>query len=156
MVVMDKQQEIDLYEDFIPFVVKTWLKNHNYSLQDADFEDCVSELYLLSKQPRFKDYSLDEKDKPMMFVMLYVMIPKVFKELFPETIYEQHDYHNKTYQDKNYYHLPVNEFHIDIAEMIWVEGKSVKNLAALYNVSESTIYNWLDIVRRAVKKSKLE
>lgn len=153
---MDKEQDTELYFDFIPFVLKTWLKNHNYQLQKVDFDDCVSELFMLSKQPRFKKYSLSDEDKPMIFVMLYVMIPKVLKILFPETIYEQEDYHNKVYPKKNYYHLPINEFYIDIAIMIWVEGKSIKNLAALYNVSESTVYNWLEIVKRAIKKYKLE
>lgn len=146
------EQDVILYFKFIPFVLKSWLKNNSVQLSEADFEDVVSELYCLTKQPRFNSYTIENQPQ-MYFVMIYKLVPKALKIVLPDFIItETGEQHQGQKEEVVLYSINSEPFYLDIAKKIWVDKMTVKQVAAQYNVAQSTVYNWLKVVKRQLKK----
>jgi len=147
---MSEQDEI-LYFKFIPFVLKSWLKNNSTQLNEADFEDVVSELYCLTKQPRFSNYSIEHQPQ-MYFAMIYKLVPKALHIVLPDFIITETNEQHAIEEEEILYSINTEPFYLAIAKKVWVDGMTVKQIAAQYNVAQSTVYNWLKLIKRQLKK----
>lgn len=153
---MQKEQDCQLYFDFIPLVVKSWLKRKGAKLHKEDFEDVVSELYCTYRdQPRFKDYTLVE-DPSMFYSMFYYRVPSALKKILSNT-YEIQDHEGAEVDDDEFIThtettLPADKRFVDIAFDVWLKKKPISDIASKYGVSESTIYRWIESIKRMIKK----
>ena len=145
---MTDSELVNLYTELIPYVVKTYCKKNKCTYQIYDFEDIVSELFLICQQPRFEKYNF-KSDRLLIFADVYLQIPKVLKKLFSSNSI------NVVENEDDYFVIkPMlnTEFDNNILQLYFVENYTVAEISRDLNISKDKVYRILRVFSRKLEK----
>jgi len=154
-------REAYVYFNLIPIALSVWLRKFKFHLSKEDFEDTVSELYMLYKQePAFAPYRDEDKDSDCNYAMVYSMIftriPKTINKLHPETFCLEEEYLSTKQGTKESYlenfDIILNDDDAKIATWYFIENQSVPDIAQMLGISVSSVYGAIEKIARRLRR----
>lgn len=149
-----------MYFTLIPIALSVWLRKFKFHLSREDFEDTVSELYMLyTQEPAFAPHKKETNDPPpcaLLYSMIYTRIPKVINKLHPDTFCMEEEYLSTKQQTRESYlddfDIILDERDAELATWYFIENQTVADISKRLGTSVSTVYGEIEKICRRLRR----